>query len=233
VDVVNEPDPNGQPRGVGFDQEPQKALVKAEPVPQLVPSRKADLERQHRATDLAQAAIERHYRRLGRSLKSRRSVKASEQDWARWDRELTADFDGLLERIVELEGGLYAMRLGGGEFDMRRVQNYLRAMAEGAAGALNEKIRAEVDEFGVEGALSRRGRHIESAGAGLGASAVTWARMEAARQAPGTDQRVKIWIANSERHAEFAGLTVPLGADWPSGFAPGSAPGCHCTMAIQ
>jgi hypothetical protein len=230
VDVDPPPAPGEQPRGVGVGQEP-KALAKAdeyEPLPQLVPARKADLERQHRNIDLAQAAVERHYARLERSLRA----KAGKADWSRWDREFSDDLNALLERIVELEGSLYALKLGG-EFDMRRVVNYLRAMAEGAAEGINSTIHSEIDELGLEEALGRRAQHVESAGAGLGAGATRWAREEAARQSPGTDERVKVWIANTSRHARFAGQTVPLGDNWPAGFAPGSAPGCKCSMAIQ
>jgi hypothetical protein len=81
--------------------------------------------------------------------------------------------------------------------------------------------------------MSRRGAHVENAGAGLGAAATTWAREEAARQSPGTENRVKVWIPNTQRHAQFAGDTVPLGDLWPAGFAPGGAPGCRCSMAVQ
>jgi hypothetical protein len=221
--------PGGPPQDGSFREESTRALVKAEDrLPQLVPSRKADLDRQHRNIDLAQAAIERHYARLNKKLKA----KAGAADWDRFDREFADDLNGLLDRIVELEGELYALKLGG-VFDMRRVAKYLRAMADGTAGAINDTIRAEVLDLGVEGAMSKRGQHVDSAGAGLGAAATTWAREEAARQSPGTDRRIKIWIADTERHAEFAGISVPLGEDWPSGFAPGAAPGCRCSMAIQ
>jgi hypothetical protein len=62
--------------------------------------------------------------------------------------------------------------------------------------------------------------------------ATTWARQEAARQAPNAENRVKTWIADTDRHAEFDGDTVPLDADWPAGFAPGGAPACACSMSI-
>lgn len=232
VDVPNEPAPGSQPRGVGLEQQQQRRALKAadgEPgrVPQFVPSRKADLERQHRSIDLAQAAVERHYARLTRSLKARKAAA----DWGRWDRELGDDLHGLLERIVELEGSVYSMRLAG-EFDMGRVRNYVRAMADGSAEAINQTIRGEIDDLGLDEALARRGQHVASAGAGLGAAATRWAREEAARQAPGTEGRVKTWVADTERHAEFDGTTVALGAPWPAGFAPGSAPGCRCTQTI-
>jgi hypothetical protein len=164
-------------------------------------------------------------------VKTRRNAKASDRDWERWDKEFGADLNEALAAIVGREGAIYAQKLAG-DFDSRRVVNYLRATAEGAAAAINGTVREEVREFGAEDALARRGQHVESAGAGLGARAVRFAREEAARQSPGYEQRVKTWIPNTKRHAQFGGTTVPIGADWPAGFAPGSAPGCKCSQSI-
>jgi HK97 family phage portal protein len=222
-------DPNG-PAQDGSYREPAKGLEKAAeeftPVLQLHPGRKADLERQYRAIDKAQAVVERHLSRLERSL----SQKAA-TDWDRWNREFSDDVHKLIEDIVDAEGALYAFKLGG-SFDMRRVQHYLRAMAEGAAEGINDTIRAEVDSLGLEGAMARKQAHVESAGAGLGSGAVRWSREEAARQSPGVEHRTKTWVPDTQRHAEFGGQTVALGDPWPAGFAPGTAPGCKCTMSI-
>jgi len=231
TDVMPIQDPNGPPQDGSYREEPPKALVKAEeftPVPQLVPSRQADLDRQHRNIDLAKATVERHFNRLERSLRA----KAGKPAWTRWDREFADDINRTVEQIVEKEGTIYAFKLTG-TFDMAKVQNYLRAMAEGAATGINDKIREEIDDLGLDGALNQRASHVEAAGTSIGAGATRWAREEAARQSPGTEHRVKVWIPNTQRHAEFAGDTVPLGADWPAGFAPGAAPGCACSMAIQ
>jgi hypothetical protein len=137
-----------------------------------------------------------------------------------------------VKRIVDTEGSIYAFKLAG-HFDMGQVANYLKAMADGAAQGFNDKIHEEVDANGVDWAMGRRAQHVESAGAGLGAAATRWAREEAARQSPGAEHRVKVWIPDTDRHAEFGGDTVALGDDWPAGFAPGSAPGCRCSMAIE
>jgi hypothetical protein len=139
---------------------------------------------------------------------------------------------GTIAQVVEKEGEIYAFKLGG-EFDMRKVQNYIRAMAEGAAEAINATIRGEIDDMGLDDALNQRAVHVASAGASLGAGATRWAREEAARQSPDTESRVKTWVPNTARHAEFGGQTVPLGDPWPAGFAPGSAPGCSCTQSIS
>jgi HK97 family phage portal protein len=235
TDVMPIQDPNGPEQDGSYREEPQKALVKAQDArPQLHPGRKAELDRQHRNIDTMQAVVQRHFNRLQRSLgdKSRKGISVKAGDWARWDKEFATDLHGSLERIVEAEGGIYAMKLGGHDFDVRRIKNYLLAMSQGAAQAINDTIRAEVADMGLEDALNQRAKHVVSAGTSLGARATTWARQEAARQTPGSENRVKTWIADTDRHAEFDGDTVPLGADWPAGFAPGGAPACACTMSI-
>jgi HK97 family phage portal protein len=234
VDVMPVQDPNKPEQDGSYRTEQPKALTKAEefePLPQLHPGRKGDLDRQHRNIDLAQAAVERHFTRLHRALRADERRKSA-TDWSRWDQEFTKDINRVVEDIVEREGTIYAFKLGG-TFDMGRVTKYLQAMSEGVAEGINGTIRDEITELGLDGALARRAQHVESAGAGLGAGATRWAREEAARQSPGTENRVKTWIPHTKRHAQFGGQTVPLGADWPAGFAPGSAPGCRCTQAID
>jgi hypothetical protein len=90
---------------------------------------------------------------------------------------------GVIAQIVEKEGEIYAFKLAG-DFDMRKVQNYIHAMAEGAAEAINATIRGEIDDLGLEDALGKRAAHVASAGTNLGAGATRWAREEAARQSP-------------------------------------------------
>jgi hypothetical protein len=152
-------------------------------------------------------------------------------DWQEWDAEFGDDLHKALERIVEAEGGIYAMKLGGHNFDMGQTENYLLATAFGTAQAINDTIRQEIKDLGLDGALNQRARHVESAGTSLGARATTWARKEAAQQIGG--DRVKTWIADTDRHAEFDGDTVALDEDWPAGFAPGGAPNGACTMSIS
>jgi HK97 family phage portal protein len=241
--VMPPQDPNAPPQDGSHRSDqpaPPKALAKAvddptagthedfKPIPVLHPTQKGDLDRQHRNIDLSKAAIERHFGRLERSLRQ----KAGQADWNRWNREFADDLHKTVADIVEKEGTIYAFKLGG-VFEMARVAHYLKAMAEGAAEGINDTVRQEIDDLGLDGALGKRSQHVESAGTGFGAGATRWAREEAARQSPGTENRVKTWIPNTQRHAEFAGDTVALGEDWPAGFAPGSAPGCSCTASIS
>lgn len=203
----------------------------SEPLPQLHPRRAADIERQHRHIDAMQAVVARHFGRLERSL---RAKARRETDWQRWDREFAADLAPALRGVVQAEGDVYALKLAAARaFDMGRVHNYLVAMAEGAAEAINLTTRQEIADLGLDDAMARAPQHVASAGASLGAGATRFARDEAAKQAPDYAGRVKTWIADTDRHAEFDGDTVAIGEDWPAGFAPGSAPGCKCSMAIS
>jgi HK97 family phage portal protein len=237
TDVMPIQDPNAPPQDGSYRTQPPKALTKAaEAIVPLHPSRKGDKDRQDRHIDEAKAVLERHFNRLERGLNETAGRKATgrrrRDDWQKWEALLADDMNKLVKRIVDTEGSIYAFKLAG-HFDMGQVANYLKAMADGAAQGFNDKIHEEVDANGVDWAMGRRAQHVESAGAGLGAAATRWAREEAARQSPGAEHRVKVWIPDTDRHAEFGGDTVALGDDWPAGFAPGSAPGCRCSMAIE
>jgi HK97 family phage portal protein len=116
TDIMPIQDPNKPPQDGSYREEPQKALQKAaERLPQLHPGRKGDLDRQHRNIDLAKGTVERHFNRLERSLKAkaRKSVKATTDDWQRWDREFAKDMQGVIAQIVEKEGEIYAFKLAG------------------------------------------------------------------------------------------------------------------------
>lgn len=234
TDVMPIQDPNG-PLQDGSHREPKALPAVGRKELLRTKSQQTELERQHRSVDRFQGVLETHFARLERSMreKSRQSVKATADDWRRWDKELSRDLHAALEAVVAAEGAIYVFKLLGDDFDMRRVKNYLLATADGAAGAINDNFKAEIDDLGQEEAFARRGQHVASAGASLGASAIRFAREEAAKQSPDYEQRVKTWIPNTQRHAAFGGQTVPVGAPWPAGFAPGSPPGCQCSMSIH
>ena len=228
VDVMPIQDPNGPPQDGSHRIEPPKALPQQKGS-QILPMNQAqDLARQDRNIAAVERVLDRHFTRLAKFVQNKKAVA----DWTRWDRELTGDLTEAFTQIVDKEGSIYSFKLGG-EFDAGQVKHYLEAMASGGAEALHEAIRREIEADGVEGALKRLPAHTASAGASLGGGATMWARMEAARQAPGFQGRVKTWIPNTDRHAQFGGQTVPVGEAWPAGFAPGGAPGCRCSMSIS
>ena len=237
-------DPGGAPQDGSYrtdqpppPQEPKQLRKAAQngsqdasaPIPQLLPGRRADMDRQRRNVDVYKGVVQKHFNRLNRSL----TRGKARTDWDRWDREFSDDLDAELQRTVQAEGDVYMLKLASSDgFDMRQVQHYLRAMAEGAATAINATVRGEIDDLGLDEAMNRTAQHVSTAGTSLGARATIWAREEAARQSGTYEQRLKTWIADTDRHAEFDGDTVPIGEDWPSGFAPGSPPNCACSESI-
>lgn len=222
--------PQGLPTENRRAELPRGKAEEYERVPILHPGLKAEIDRQHENIDLAQAEIQRYFTRLSRALNPKKSPDGF--DWDKAAVSLAAGLYRVVREIVRTEGHIYAMKLTG-VFDMGRVRNYLDAMADATAAGINDKVREEVEELGVEAALAKAPQHVASAGIGLGAQATRWAREEAARQSPFPESRVKTWIPDTQRHAAFAGQTVPLADPWPAGFAPGTKPGCKCSMAIR
>lgn len=194
------------------------------------PRRVADMNRQKRYIDETRAALESYYRHQASSLKSAKSQPANSE---RWNARLTAVLAALLKGIVEKEGGLYAARLGADDFDVRQVDHYVKAMAEGTAEGLNGATQRDIEEMGVVLALERaKGLRAEVAASNIGARVTVFARKEAAKQSPEPERRNMTWVANTERHADLNGKSVPLGADW-GGIEPGSEPNCACSAVIS
>lgn len=225
--VMGPQDPNGPEQDGSHREESAKPEIKALET-SSVPRRIADMNRQGRYIGEMKSMLEGYYERQGASLKSAKASASTE----RWNRELADDLEKLVRSITEREGGIYAGRLGGDDFDMRQVKNYIRKTAEDVARKLNAATAADISEYGVSDAIDRaRGERTIATSAALGARMTGFARVEAAKQAPGTAQRQKTWMANTERHANLDGASVPLNSDW-GGIEPGSEPGCACGVLI-
>jgi HK97 family phage portal protein len=235
-------DPN-KPSQDGDFREDEKALgwnehltdVKKQLEVTSEPKRLADLNRQQRNIDKATGMMERHFSRVDRLHRNKGLVGVLKAfDQRRWDGELGDDIHRTISEIFEHEGGITVARLGGEDFDLRFSEHYRKAMSAGMAEAINDVTRRDIEELGFDDALKRaRSERAQTAGAAIGARSTVEARLEAARQSPFPERRQKTWIAHTERHAAYDGVTVPLGADWPGGFAPGSPPNCRCSMTIS
>lgn len=225
TDIMPIQDPN-KPSQDGDYREQPKAVKQLEV--STVPRLQADMGRQHRYTDEVAGMLERYYARQARSLQ-KADVKF---DTDRWNRELGEDLHKMVRSIVEREGGLYVARLAGDDFDMRRVENYLKAMADGTAEGINGATLRDIRELGVLDALARaRGERAEVAAASIGTRATVFARVEAAKQAPNPERRTKTWVANTDRHSGLNGATVALDASFGR-IEPGSEPGCKCSISV-
>jgi HK97 family phage portal protein len=235
TDVMPIQDPN-KPSQEGDHRIDEPKALKTLPanfevsVPQWEHRHQADLARQHRYTDEVAAKMARFYSRQENVLRHKSEGK---MDLDRWDRELAEDLKSLIRSIVEREGGLYVARLLGDDFDLRQVEHYLTAQAEGAAEGINRATQRDIDEFGLVAAMERaQNLRVGTAAASIGTRATLFARTEAAKQAPNPDRRLKTWVADTDRHASLNGASVPLDRDW-GGISPGSQPNCKCTAVIS
>lgn len=205
------------------------AVPAANHVWQLSNRRQVDISRQRRYVREAQVEMQKFFRAQAQAIRGKRL----EFDVDHWDRQLSARVLRLVSSIVEREGGIYVARLLGDDFDMGQVGNYLKAQASGAAHGINDATRRNIADMGLEDALERTlNVRAAVAGAALGAGSTTFARQEAAKQAPQREFRLKTWVADTERHAHLDGTSVPLDQDW-DGLLPGSEPNCQCSVTIE
>lgn len=191
------------------------------------PRRASDMSRQRRYVDETVADLERFYTR------QLDAIRAKSFDSARWNRELTDVLGTRIASIVEREGGIYTARLGGDDFDARQTEHYIETMAGRLAERLNAVTQRDFEgDATAREALERAiGARAAVAGTQIAAKSTFFSRQEAARQSPSPGIRVQTWIANTDRHADLDGVTVPLGSDW-GGIEPGSEPNCGCSASI-
>jgi hypothetical protein len=185
------------------------------------------MDRQRRMVDRAVGAIGRHYADRARSL-----LAKARFDRDREQRLLSERIERLARGIVELEGSVYVARLGGDDFDMRQVENYLRTMAARVAENATEVTARDIAETDLESAVERtRGERTVTLGTSIGVRSTVFARYAAAQQSPGFANRMKVWVPDTDRHAALADRPIPIDETW-GGIQPGSEPGCKCTLSI-
>lgn len=194
------------------------------------PRYRAEMARQARNIDKAAGELTRLYTRMSNVLQN--PQKRSKFDTDRWVREFGDDLHKLIRHLFENEAGLYVVQLAGHDFDMTQVQHYLEESAHGMASGLVRATKRDADESSVHDAMERAlGERTEVAAASIGTRMTVKARMEAAKQAPFPEHRLKQWIPDTERHASLAGAVVPLDKSF-GGIEPGSEPNCKCTLSI-
>jgi hypothetical protein len=233
------PVPSGN-QGAQKAMQPYDFMADGEQLPQFHPRRSGDRTRQEQAIPQVEKVVKKHLNKIGReyqkSLESRNGHGEHKalDDWARWTANFTADLLRILKKLTHDEANRYMFKLAGGkDFDMNYVQHYLEAKSAGAVDGILTKFRQEISDLGLDTARERIPGHVSGAGGHLGVTTMTFARESAARQAPGFQYRVKSWVADTQRHAEYDGLTVPINDDWPQGFGPGEERNCRCSTSIS
>lgn len=222
--VMPPQDPNKPPQDGSYRENSVKALTVS-----TQPRIETEVARQRRYINETKALLLKLYRRQLKVLNSKGLF-----DSGRWNREFAEDLQKQISSIVEREGGIYTARLGGDDFDMRERAHYIDATAKDVAESLNATTQKDYEGDLTARQSLERAMHERAAVAGttLATRITTFARREAASSSPGAQYRSQTWVADTDRHAELDGVSVPLGSDW-GGISPGSEPNCACSAVIS
>ena len=203
--------------------------------------------------------LSKFFRRQGKTVVSK--IGASENWWnqERWDRELADDLEPIIDEVADAHGKEIAKAMGV-EYNPAQTRKYLRLVAEGKAGAINENTRKELEaaiedvnedpetEHTPARAMEvREGEHSKTLGHAIALAAAGWAAIhEAPDQArfQGVTPRVeKTWVTGEnprETHAAMDGETVGIdekfsnGAEWPGddNLDADESCGCNCHVDV-
>lgn len=197
--------------------------------------------------------LQKFFKRQADSVLPKLGAKtASWWDEDRWNKELTADLEPVMDTICDAHGKAAAGDLGS-EYDAEITRNYLKAMALGRAKATNtvtydklKRAKAEYDPEDEDSASpadvmeKRAETEAPMLGRSLATAVAGWAVLEACQQAQrgGFSRTVeKEWHTGSNpraSHAAMNGERVPIdedfsnGARWPGDDILGPDETCNC-----
>lgn len=219
------------------------------PIEYLVKGQSEDEE-----NDEMTEAVRNFFKRQRKSVLPKIGAGSEWWDEERWDNELRDDILPIIEKIADAHG-MSAAEVLGTEYGREVTRNYLKALADGRAHAinvstwrkLNEAVEnAEEEETPAEVFDGREGHDSEVYGEGLAMAAATWATLEAVHQAQrdGFNKQVeKVWVTGPNAratHAAMNGERVPVddnfsnGMYWPGddNFPANETCGCNCSTDI-
>ena len=201
-------------------------------------------------------ALQKFFKRQAKSILPKVGAKKEWWDEERWNSELTEDLDPILFAISANHGELTASELGT-EYYPGKTVNYIKALTEGRAKAINSATKEKLDKVISENPEDlekeiehvyevREGKDATLLGETLATVVVGWSLGEACRQAKDQGYQAtvyKTWVTGEnprEDHAAMNGETVPVdgkfsnGADWPGDdvLGPDGTCGCNCTTEI-
>ena len=201
-------------------------------------------------------AIKKFLKRQKKSILPKIGAKKEWWDEVRWNAELAEDLNPILFAISAKHGD-EASDVFGTDYYPGKTVNYIKAVAEGRARAINTTTKGKLDELidsepeDLEKEIDhlfevREEKDANLLGMSMATAVTCWALGEASRQAKdqGYQARVyKTWITGEnprEDHAMMSGETVEIdqkfsnGADWPGDdiLGPDGTCGCNCTTEV-
>ena len=201
-------------------------------------------------------ALQKFFKRQAKSILPKVGAKKEWWDEERWNSELTEDLDPILFAISANHGESTASELGT-EYYPGKTVNYIKALTEGRAKAINSATKEKLDKVISENPEDlekeidhvyevREGKDATLLGETLATVVVGWSLGEACRQAKDQGYQAtvyKTWVTGEnprEDHAAMNGETVPVDAEFSNGaYWPGDdnldedeSCGCNCSVEI-
>lgn len=233
-------------------EEPKMRYVSKKSAETVLIKAKADDTENEKVTK----ALQKFFKRQAKSILPKVGAKKEWWDEERWNSELTEDLDPILFAISANHGESTASELGT-EYYPGKTVNYIKALTEGRAKAINSATKEKLDKVISENPEDlekeidhvyevREGKDATLLGETLATVVVGWSLGEACRQAKDQGYQAtvyKTWVTGEnprEDHAAMNGETVPVdgkfsnGADWPGDdvLGPDGTCGCNCTTEI-
>lgn len=197
--------------------------------------------------------LKKFFKRQANSILPKLGAKNAEWwDEERWNRELAADLQPIIEKIADKHGMSTADILGT-EYGRELTRSYLEKLTKGRAHAINsmtlKKLEEAIENEEKEPAEvfeKREETDAKTFGQALATVAAGWAMLEAVHQAQrnGYERKVeKEWVTGPNSrpsHAAMNGQRVGIdekfsnGARWPGddNLSPEESCGCNCSTSV-
>lgn len=210
----------------------------------------ADEEENKTVTDV----ISKFIKRQAKSILPKIGAGGKWWNEERWNTELTEDLLPVTQSISDIHGKDTAKKLKT-EYDTERTENYIKALTEARARAINIATKRKLDEALKEDDPEEALDHVfekreqtdsNILGKSIALTVACWALGEASRQAKEQGSKAEVykqWVTGEnprEDHALMNGETVKIdesfsnGADWPGDdvLGPDGTCGCNCTTQV-
>lgn len=241
----------------GGQASPQDSAPKSAELKLITPSHRKDRDDTIRIkgksdeqddADVA-AILKKFFERQANSILPKIGAGRDWWDEDRWDEELVEDLLPVINDIAD-KHGMAAADVMGTEYGVELTRNYLKAMTQGRAHAINtsthDKLEEAVEEEDTEPAEVFEKRDPDMLGQALATAVSSWATIEAAHQAldNGYPHKVeKEWVTGPNArptHAAMNGQRVGMdekfsnGANWPGddNLDPAESCGCNCSTEV-
>jgi HK97 family phage portal protein len=206
--------------------------------------------------------IKKFMKHQAASILPKLGAKSADSNWwdeDRWNTELAADLEPIVQKVAD-KHGLDTAEVLGTEYGIDLTRNYIKTIAKNRAKGINkitydklmealEAAEQELDNAPSPSEVMEKRKDLDSPklGQSLATMIASWAICEAANQAyqQGYSKQIKkTWVTGSNprsSHAALNGETVPIddvfsnGARWPGddNLSPEESCGCNCSTEVE